>query len=387
VITASIAVEDKSLLEAVRACFEGEPVQMVCEQTQVGDLTAFFEKLERSPADMVLIDVSALRDSVSLVLRRIRAAAPDSFVVALDTTGAAAGTVLDCFRAGANEYLFPPIADGLTKSLNGRLKEKAHEVSISGGRTMVFLSAKGGCGATTIACHVAAELGRMNRKTLLADFDVDTGTVGFVMKCGSSYSIADALRNTHRLDASFWGALVSNGLPNLDVIGAPASLAAKRPPEPDQIRSILEFASTRYAWTVADFGRGANEITMTALQTADQACLITTPDIPALHQCKTVIQAALDCGVPAEHLHLILNRVPKRWEMPPAEIQKMIGFPVYASLPDGTAALNDAYAAGDLLPPASEQGRQIGKLTRKLAGVEETKGSALFSLFRQGNHK
>jgi pilus assembly protein CpaE len=387
VITVSIAIEDKALLDDVRACFDGEPVQLVSEQSQVGDLTVFFGKLVNSRPDMILIDVSALRDPVLSVLQRIRAVAPDSFLIALDTTGAAAATVLDCFRAGANEYLFPPIAEGLRKSLRRKLRDKAQEVSISAGRTVAFLSAKGGCGATTIACHVAAALGRMELKTLLADFDVDGGMVGFVMKCGSAYSIADALRNTHRLDANYWRALVSNGHPGLEVIRAPESLANRQRPEPDQIRDILEFARARYRWTIADFGRGANEVTMTAIETADEVCLVTTPDIPALHRCKTIVQAALDGGIPAARLRLIVNRLPKRSEMPIAELQKLIGFPIFAALQDGTDALHDAYARGQLLPPASEQGRQIAKLARKLAGVEETKSNALISLFKQGTYR
>ena len=37
-------------------------------------------------------------------------------------------------------------------------KEKAGKSTMRGGKIIAFLSAKGGCGATTIACHVAAEM-------------------------------------------------------------------------------------------------------------------------------------------------------------------------------------------------------------------------------------
>ena len=60
------------------------------------------------------------------------------------------------------------------------------------------------------------ELGRAGgRKVLLADFDMDAGMVGFLMKVKSPYSILDAINNLHRLDASYWKALVSNGIPGL----------------------------------------------------------------------------------------------------------------------------------------------------------------------------
>ncbi len=70
------------------------------------------------------------------------------------------------------------------------------------GKAFGFISAKGGCGATTLVCHVAAELGRQNQKVLLADLDLDAGMVAFITKTKAVYSILDAVNNLHRLDIS-----------------------------------------------------------------------------------------------------------------------------------------------------------------------------------------
>src|SRR5689334_21241668 len=76
------------------------------------------------------------------------------------------------------------------------------------GRIFGFLSAKGGCGATTFACHVATVVARELRQPFLAgDFDFEAGLLRFILKSKSTYSVRDALDNMHRMDASYWKAL------------------------------------------------------------------------------------------------------------------------------------------------------------------------------------
>ena len=123
---------------------------------------------------------------------------------------------------------------------------------------MGFLSAKGGCGATTIACHTAAELGRQDKHVLLADLDLDAGMIRFLMKTKSPYSVLDALNNLHRLDASYWNALISNGMPGLEIIAAPQALASKQQPNQEQMQNMLTFCRGQYDFSIVDLGRSLN---------------------------------------------------------------------------------------------------------------------------------
>jgi len=276
-ITLSMAVEDKTLWDDVHSSLQSESVQIDCEESHVDDLGSFIAGLERANPDMVLLDVSVSRSPFEDAIRKIRLATPGAMIVALNT--AETGPVLECFRAGVDEYLFPPLTEGLKKAIDHREAERIK--SDSGkpeGKTLAFLSAKGGCGATTLACHVALELSRLNQSVLLADLDLNAGMVAFLTKAKSPYSIADASNNLHRLDASYWKALVSNSSPNLDVISAPTAMAAKQEPMPEKLRQVLKFARRQYRWTVADAGRGINQHTMTAVESADEACIVTTPE-------------------------------------------------------------------------------------------------------------
>ena len=377
-----MAVEDKALRAEVHACLLTETVQMDFEQPQVSDLGAFVTALDRARPDVVLLDVSTVQDRLRDVVRGVRMAAPASMLVALNTS-AATGPVLECFRAGVDEYLFPPLAEGLKKALERREAERRKsESGQSKGKTLAFLSAKGGCGATTLACHTALELSRLNHNVLLADLDVNAGMVSFLMKSKSPYSIADALNNVHRLDASYWKALVSNGIPHLEVISAPTAVAVRQELKLEEIRHVLGFARTQYQWTVADAGGGMNYSSMTVLESADEAFLVTTPEIPALHQTKQILQKLLDGGYRPERLHLVLNRVPKRLGIRPEEFQEMLGIPLYAVFPDSYTELHEAYSKGQLLPSKSDLSQQIGRFARKLAGQDEQQPRRKVSFFR-----
>jgi pilus assembly protein CpaE len=195
--------------------------------------------------------------------------------------------------------------------------------------------------------------------------------VGFITKTKSMYSVLDAVNNLHRLDIHYWKALVSNGISGVDIISSPVALATKQPPRDDQIRQVLAFARPHYDWTLVDLGRSLSRMAMGALEEIDEACLVTTLEVPALHQAKQIIQTLLDGGYGKSRVRLILNRAPKRLDIAPSELEKMLGVPIFFSVPNDYPELYETYAEGRMLNRTSELGKQITRLAAKLANVEE----------------
>ena len=64
---------------------------------------------------------------------------------------------------------------------------------------------------------------------------------------------------------------------------------------------------------------------MAALEEIDEACLVTTLEVPALHQAKQIMQTLLDSGFGKNRIRLILNRAPKRLDITAGELEKMLG--------------------------------------------------------------
>jgi pilus assembly protein CpaE len=294
--------------------------------------------------------------------------------------------ILSAMRAGAHEFLYPPVDVSLSQALARRVAQGVRPKAGSGkpGKVIGFLSVKGGCGATTIACHLAVELGRLSaqraERALLADLDMESGVVGFLMKVKSPYSILDAVQNLHRLDLSYWNALVSSEWQGLEIIPAPAGYIAKEAVPGEYLQKVLAFSRSNYAWTVADLGCTLNLPTVTAMDEIDEVYLVTTLEVPALHQAKQTIQKLVNGGY-GNRLRVILNRTPQRPDVSAEELERILGLPIDTMLPNDYYTLYDALCKGKLLPPSSHLSRRVTALAMRLAGVPEEKSKRRFGLF------
>jgi pilus assembly protein CpaE len=384
-LTIGLAIENRELWEQTQACLGELPFRVIVEHQDVGDVSNFLDRLERMRPDVVLVDISGWREPLEGLVSSIRAVTGDPMIIALNTS-ADPSAILSSLRAGINEYLYPPLREPLKKALERRSAERSRRGgggTKGAGKAFGFFSAKGGCGATTIICHVAAELGRQNQKVLLTDLDLDAGMVGFITKTSSVYSILDAITNLHRLDIHYWKALVSNGIPGVEIVASPLALASKNRPTEEQVRHVLAFVKPHYDWTMVDLGRSLSPICMAALEECDEACLVTTLEVPALHQAKQITQTLLDSGFGKHKIKLILNRAPKRLDITASELERMLGLPIFFMVPNDYPDLYETYAEGRMLNRAGELGRQISKLALKLANIEEEKKTTTkrFGLF------
>ena len=381
-ISAGLVVESKELWEELMGAIQKLPIRIVFELPEVpSDWSEFQDRMERVRPDVVLLEVTRLSGKLEEVVKRIRSTAGQPAVFALHKA-AQSDAILAAMRAGASEYLFPPVAEPLKLALErlGESREKNREKLVRGGKTLGFISAKGGCGATTVACHVAADLARQGSgKVLLADLDMQAGLVGFLLKTKSAYSLADAVNNLSRLDHSYWQGLVSNGIPDLEIITAPTAPGAKQL-SGAHLKQVLAFARTHYDWTVLDLGRNLTSDTLSLLDLIDQTYLVTTQEVPALHHTKQMIQLLLEAGYPRAQLQLVLNRTTRRFDVTVEELESMLGVPVSVTLANDFDGLQEAFSQGRLLDNASPLGQDLARLAGKIAGVTEPK-KRKFSLF------
>ncbi|MCL4401923.1 MAG: AAA family ATPase, partial [Acidobacteria bacterium] len=357
-LTIALGIETKELWDEVQLCLRDLPVRVLIEQRDLSDRRTLLDRVERLRPDVVVMEIGALGALVEEATRELKAVSDDMMIAAVHTS-AEPEVILAAMRAGVHEYLHPPLQANLRAALERKSAERLRRRdSRTGGRILGFFSAKGGCGATTVACHVGVELGRENtHKVLLADLDIDSGVMGFLLKAKSTYSILDAVENVHRLDFSYWKALVSNGIPGVEIIPAPVASAARQIPSQDELRPVLSFLRLHYDFVIADLGRSLGGAASSVLGELDEAFLVTSLEVPALHQAKAIVQRLLDSGYGKNRLRLVLNRVPKRLDVTPEEIEKMLGLPVYIMLPDDYAELYECYSAGKLLPRTSDLGK------------------------------
>ncbi|HEY1203125.1 MAG: AAA family ATPase [Bryobacteraceae bacterium] len=369
-LVAGVVIANPDLRQEVICCLREMLVRVPIDETQFGDLGTLMERVDLVRPDVLIVEIGGLGDRTEEALRAIKSHASNPAVIVVDSVAQPA-LIIASMRGGAMEYLYPPFDGRLRAALQRIWVNRGVEgPAAHAGKTLGFLSVKGGCGATTIACHLAREFQRQTeQRTLLADLDLEAGMIQFLLKTDSPYSVLDAVANVHRLDSCFWKALVSNGVPRLEVITAPARGAAG-PVEEVPFRHVLRFTRSQYDWILADLGRGLNPVALSLLGEIDECFLVTTLDVPALYKAKHLMQTLVEGGYRRDHLRLIVNRVEKHADLTLDDLERMVGLPAYGLVASDYPALHEAHTEGRLAEPGGILGMHYARLAAKITGAE-----------------
>jgi len=384
-LSVAIAMRAGDLADRVRSTLRTCHARVVLDQPTVPRLADFALQVERLEPDVVILDHEL--PNIAETITRVRTVSSASVIVVHHVADALG--VLACMRAGATDFVFPPVETALAAALE-RVTQAPQSRSRGDNRgdprkskVIGFLSATGGSGTTTIACHVAECLARITEKgTLLTDFDLTAGSVGFLMKTDTAYSVLDAVQNVARLDLTYWNALVSRIGSYLDVLKAPLGPLSAESMNPEPYREILRFARLHYDWTIADLGRGLTFFSATLLADVDEVFLVTSLEVLALYHTRRMVQLLHEAGFGEGRLHLLTNRTPKVCDFSPKELEKLLGQEVHSGLPYGHEELSESYASGNLVGRSTALGKSFMRLATKIAGIEEHAGPPTgFSFF------
>jgi pilus assembly protein CpaE len=347
-----------------------------------GGIERLTAALLEKQARILLLGLDAFQEEIGSLFRKIRAVLPHIKIVAMHSS-ADPKIILAAMRAGAAEFLHPPLGESMRSALE-RIASHPGEVEAvpRQGKVIGFLSSKGGCGATTLACHVATELRRItSSEVLLADLDFTSGMIGFLMKSPGEYSVLDAVQNLYRLDASIWKGLVGKGKTEISVMPSPIALSQDVRLEEGDIQRVLRFMRSQHDWTIVDLGRSLSRLSRAAVEEVDRLFLVSTLEVPALYGVKNIIRLLTDSAGDMRKLEIVLNRAPATMDISVKELEETLGRHIYATLPNDYASLYQSYAEGTLLNSNTRLSQHFARFASKLAGVEPAKVKKKFSLF------
>ena len=101
-LTIGMAIENRDLWDQTQACLADLPFRIIVEHQDTGDLSNFYDRLERMRPDVVLVDISTWKDSLDVLSGAIRSAIGDPMIIAINTS-ADSEAILASMRAGINE--------------------------------------------------------------------------------------------------------------------------------------------------------------------------------------------------------------------------------------------------------------------------------------------
>jgi len=276
-----------------------------------------------------------------------------------------------CMRAGAREYLMLPfakeeVAEALVRA--SALRMAARPSNKATGKLLVFLSAKGGSGATTLACNFAVSLAQESRqRTLLIDLNLPLGDVAINLGIQAQYSIASAFQNSSRLDAHFLAGLLVQHSSGLFVLAAPSELA------PTYVSSVvidklLEVACQSFDYVVVDAGSRLDLQRKHLFDDSATVYLVTQVGIPELRNSHRMIAELSAEGGPK--LEIVINRYdPGSLEIDEEHITKALTRPANWKIPNNYAAVRRMQnTATPLTEHNSPIARVIRQMTRSVCG-------------------
>jgi pilus assembly protein CpaE len=276
-------------------------------------------------------------------------------------------TLLELMKAGIRDYLPPPFEPHSVTELARRLRERLAKNPVSfalSDLVFAFLPAKAGVGASTIAMNLAMALSRQpNKRVLLADFDLNSGLIGFMLKIAGTYSLVDAAEMSAQLDDSLWGKLVQ-GKDNLHVLPAGRPDPGMRI-EPAQIQRLLAFARRLYHVICADLSGNLEKYSIELMHEAKRIFLVTTPEIPPLHLARERLRLLrqLELG---DRVSILVNRYHRASAISIRQIEDVLEAPVYASFANSYRSVHQALVEGRPVEENSELGRQILELAKRI---------------------
>lgn len=218
----------------------------------------------------------------------------------------------------------------------------------------------GGCGATTVATHLASALAGRDwngKRAVLGDLDLQFGSVANYLDVARSGSIAELMAAGDRVDAFLLGSLAGETGDGLAVIGAPTQIEPLDAVNIDALLSVVEHMRRHYGLVVLDLPPGWTNWSASLAATASLILIVTEPALSSLRQARRTLELCDALGIASERVAVVANKVEHRMFRPitARDIGETLGREVLAALPD----------MGEALARAQDQGQLIGATQRR----------------------
>src|SRR6516225_1051447 len=181
--------------------------------------------------DVVLVDVPAESSSAALhAIEVLRQEIPEVAVFAIGSMSQPQ-TIVSAMRAGAREFIERPTTTTDLLEAFIRLTTAQRRSRQEGVRGKVFsiINAKGGNGATTVAVNLALALQSAYGQTALVDL-APLGHAALHMNLKPAFTVADAMRNLHRMDSSLLESFMTRHDGGLQLLAGPNTPVASEAP-------------------------------------------------------------------------------------------------------------------------------------------------------------
>jgi pilus assembly protein CpaE len=354
-----------------------------CASFPVGASDPVTRRVRAANPDVTLVDIPA--DNPSIALRAIELMhqeMPEGAIFAVGNLNQPQ-VIVNAMRAGAREFIERPTNTTDLLEAFVRLTSAQRRGRQEGLRGKVFsvINAKGGNGATTVAVNLALALQSAYGQTALIDL-APLGHTALHMNLKPVFTVSDATRNLHRMDASLLESFMTRHSGGLQLLAGSNIPAALDPSTAEFVR-LFDMLVSHYRYVVVDASSRFDAATRLIASLSETVLLVACSDVASLWSAARVHQYLGESGG-RERVRLVLNRFRKVPGFSEADAETAVGAKLLWRVPNQYFAVSSAIDRGT--PVMDQRNSEIARcfaglaqeLTRNDAEVKRT----AWSLFK-----
>lgn len=302
--------------------------------------TQALNKIENVSPDMVIMFLSTGDTDVLSLTERIIFHRPRTHVILL-VEYMDLEILQKAIRAGAHNVTdFPTSSKEFAEYIKSvyhnesirinSLNEKENIAWMS--RVVTVFGAKGGLGKTTIATNLAVKLAEKRKKVALVDLDLQFGDIHIFLDIEPADTIAEFVQQvfTPNIDAvRSYMTVHSSGV---HVLCAPKSPEYAELVSAEKVQSLLSVLRNYYDYVIIDTPPSFTDVTITAIESSSTILFVTGLDISILKNSKLSL-SLMDSLQQKDKVRLIVNRAVDISSITVADVQSIIGCPIWAKIP------------------------------------------------------
>ncbi|HWV02405.1 MAG TPA: AAA family ATPase [Devosia sp.] len=320
-ITIQAFCEHSQTAELVESAVHDRRMSKVALTTHNGGLEGAIESYKSNPTpNLIIVETSLPTNEIPTALDRLAEVCDAS--TRLIVLGHVNDVLLyrELIRSGVSEYLvLPTSAQSIVNAISDLF---AAEGAAPIGRTIGFIAAKGGAGASTIAHNVAWAISQhLRQDVLILDMDLPFGTAGLNFNQDPPHGIADALSASGKVDPTMLDRLMSKAANHINLLTAPAMLDKTFDYGERDFEQVLELAQKTTPVVILDIPHAWTAWVRHTLATIDEIVIVAEPDLANLRNAKNLSDTIKALRPNESEPLLVINQigVPKRPEIAPKE--------------------------------------------------------------------
>ncbi|WP_271439464.1 AAA family ATPase [Pontixanthobacter luteolus] len=227
---------------------------------------------------------------------------------------------------------------------------------------VAVMKSVGGCGASTIATHLAGGLASSADhpcSVCVVDLDLQLGSVAPMLGGQPRLSLLDLIEADARIDTDLLQSVVTKTESNVDVIAAPSDIIPVESIDGAKLDRIIRLLRQNYDLVVLDLPLDLTNWALATVMDADVTIIVAQLGLASLNQTKRRQRLLTSMGYDKGAIEIVLNRTSRKLfgTIDTGDAERALGQDLELTISKDDDALADAQSQGLLVWDLNKRGR------------------------------